>query len=132
MAVVEHDAPKEPQQVCLQGSGNACRCRHPQPTFVPAEKNKACITLSSELENFSIINFKIYRNMLRNMSHYIPGTVAATSLKGQPVYRLTCAARAAQLPPRGTSAKRASRSSSHVGGTTQGPTAVPTSGNPSK
>src|SRR6266508_6325763 len=27
--------------------------------------------------------------MLRNMSHYIPGTVSATSLKGQPVYRLT-------------------------------------------
>ena len=70
--------------------------------------------------------------MLRNMSHYIPGTVAATSLKGQPVYRLTCAARAAQLPPRGTSAKRASRSSSHVGGTTRGPTASPTSGSPSK
>src|SRR6266540_3298066 len=58
-------------------------------------KNKAYITLSSELENFNIINFKIGTNMLRNMSHYIPGTVAATSLKGQSVCRLAGAARAA-------------------------------------
>src|SRR6266542_6391177 len=70
---------------------NICACR----------KNKACITLSSELENFNIINFKICTNILRNMSHYIPGTVAATSVKGQPIYRLAGAARAAQLPPCG-------------------------------
>src|SRR5438132_11904727 len=61
-------------------SANICACR----------KNKAYITLSSELENF---------NMLRNMSHYIPGTVAATSWKGQPLCRLAGVARAAQLPP---------------------------------
>src|SRR6266540_789355 len=72
-------------------SANICACR----------KNKAYITLTSELENFNIINFKIGTNMLRNMSHYIPGTVAATSLKGQPVCQLAGAARAAQLPPCG-------------------------------
>src|SRR5438132_13914013 len=64
-------------------------------------KNKAYITLSSELENFNIINFKIGTNMLRNMSHCIPGTVAATSLKVQPVCQLAGVARAAQLPPCG-------------------------------
>src|SRR6266540_2607041 len=72
-------------------SGNICACR----------KNKAYITLSSELENFNILNFKIGTKMLRNMSHYIPRTVAATSLKGQPVCQLAGAARAAQLPPCG-------------------------------
>src|SRR5438105_12322199 len=70
---------------------NICACR----------KNKAYITLSSELENFNIINFKIGTNMLRNMSHYIPGTVAATSLKGQPICWLAGAALAVQLPPCG-------------------------------
>src|SRR6266540_7183705 len=40
-------------------SANICGCR----------KNKACITLSSELENFNIINFKFYTNMFHNISH---------------------------------------------------------------